>query len=363
MATKRDYYEILSVTKSASGVEIKKAYRTVAKKYHPDLNPGDATAEARFKECSEAYEVLSDEKKRQIYDQYGHAGLNQRGFQGFSNAEDVFSSFGDIFESFFGMGGGGRRSRGPRRGADLQVELAIAFHEAIFGCSKEVEIEREAICNSCSGEGSDPAHPPQTCAMCNGYGQVQQNRGIISIATTCPNCQGGGKVITHACGDCAGAGRVREAKTLTVEIPAGVENGMQVRMSGQGEYGSPGAPQGDLYVFLSVAPHEKFRREGEHVYRDLRIGIAQAALGTEVEVETLEDTQKIAIPKGSQPGDLIELKGQGVPQLRRKGRGNLYLQLDVQVPKRLSKKQQELLRAYAKESGERVAAEKKGFFS
>ncbi|MCI5073297.1 molecular chaperone DnaJ [bacterium] len=359
MATQRDYYEILSVSKTATAIEIKKAYRVLARQYHPDLNPDNQEAETKFKECSEAYEVLRDEKKRAIYDQYGHAGLNQQGFSGFNNMDDVFSSFGDIFDSFFGGGfSSGSRRQGPRRGNDLQVQCSISFKEAVFGCEKEIEIEREVTCQTCDGQGHDKEHEPVTCDQCQGYGQVQQNQGFISIARTCPQCRGAGRIITHPCKDCSGSGRDAERKTVNVDIPAGVENGMQVRLSGEGEAGSQGGPSGDLFVFLDIAEHDLFKRQNEHLYRKLDIGMAQAALGTTCTVETLDGHEDITIPKASQPGDLITIKGKGVPYLRRKGRGNLYVQLNVTIPERLSSKQKELLEAFAKESGEKIADSK-----
>lgn len=356
MATKTDYYEMLSVSKTASGTEIKKAYRVVARKYHPDLNQGDAEAETKFKECSEAYDVLRDEQKRAIYDQYGHAGLNQQGFGGgFNNMEDVFSSFGDVFESFFGGSGGRRQSRnGPRRGADLQTQCSISFKDAVFGCSEEIDVEKEIECGGCEGKGHEKDHEPITCETCGGYGQVQQNQGFISMARTCPQCRGQGKQITHPCKECDGTARQTEHKKVKVDIPAGVENGMQVRLGNEGEAGVLGGPAGDLYVFLDVQEHAMFKRESEHLYRSLDIGMAQAALGTQCSVESLDGHEKIKIPKASQPGDLITIKGKGVPHLRRKGRGNLYVQLNVKIPERLSKKQEQLLKDFAKESGEKI---------
>ncbi|MCB0326612.1 MAG: molecular chaperone DnaJ [Bdellovibrionales bacterium] len=363
MASKRDYYEILSVSVSATETEIKKAYRVVAKKYHPDLNPGNGEAEVKFKEASEAYEVLRDPQKRQVYDQYGHEGLAGRGFQGFSSAEDIFSNFGDIFDSFFGFGSSRSRSsqsQGPRKGRDLQMQIELTLSEAVFGVDKKVEIEKTIDCGTCGGDGAKPGFSPTTCPTCQGYGQVQQNRGFLSIATTCPECRGKGRVISDPCGDCQGQGRKREAKTIEVKIPAGVDEGMNIRVSGEGEGGYSGGPAGDFYVVVSVREQDDFARQGDHLYTQLSVGMVQASLGTMSTVSTLDGQEKITVPRGSQMGDVLTLQGHGAPNLRSGKRGNLYIELKVLIPKRLTQKQEQLLRQFAVESGETVSEPKQG---
>jgi molecular chaperone DnaJ len=353
--SKRDYYEVLSVERTCTEIEIKKSYRVLAKKYHPDLNPGNREAEERFKEASEAYEVLKDPQKRKIYDQYGHQGLNQQGFQGFSNAEDIMSNFSDIFDSFFGFGGGGRGRRGgPSRGQDLQMQLGLTFEEAVFGVTKHVDVPMQHDCEACHGTGSEPGHEPTTCPTCQGYGQVQQNRGFLSIATTCPECRGQGKIISHPCKVCKGTKRIEKEEIIEVSIPAGIESGMQLRVGGKGQQGFQGGPAGDLYVQVVVEEHEKFTRHEQHLYAKLPIGLAQASLGCTMQVDTLEGKETLQIPKGTQNGDVLTLKGQGVPHLRSGRRGHLHYEAQVLIPKRLSTKQEQLLRDFAQESGERV---------
>ena len=354
--TKRDYYEILSVPRTASEAEIKKSYRQLAKQYHPDLNPGNAEAEEKFKEASEAYEVLHDAEKRRIYDQFGHEGLRGRGFQGFSGVEDVFSSFSDLFDSFFGFGSGGghRRRHGPMSGGDLQTGLEISFRDAIFGCVREIDVERSIACKSCNEIGAESGHAPIVCGTCGGHGQVRHVQGFFSVQTTCPRCRGTGRMVTHPCKICDGEGRTSEKKKVQVMIPPGVDNGIQVRLAGEGEGGSRGGPAGDLYVALRVQPDPRFRREGEHLYTQVEIGMSQAALGTEVEVETIDGPERVQIARRTQSGDVVTLKEKGVPRLRRQGRGNHYMEIKVTIPQRLTKKQEELLRAFAEEAGENI---------
>lgn len=359
---KRDYYEILNVTRTSTEIEIKKSYRDLAKKYHPDLNPGNVEAEEKFKECAEAYEVLMDAEKRSIYDQFGHEGLDRRGMHhGFSNAQDIFSNFGDIFDSFFGFGGGGGRSRNPdapRKGADLQVSMKITFEEAVFGCTKEVDINHEIDCTVCKGTGAAEGHMPTTCPTCQGYGQVQQNRGFFSIATPCPECRGAGRVVKEKCKNCHGNARINEKKKVEVTIPAGVDDRMNVRVSQQGHGGSKGGPAGDLYIQLRVPNHDVFHREEENLYGKIEIGIVQASLGAKISVPTLEGKEEIEIEKGTQTGDVVTLKGKGIPSLRTKKRGNIFFEVRVLVPKRLTKKQEQLLREFAAESGENISKKK-----
>lgn len=357
MPSKRDYYEILSVSRTSTEIEIKKSYRDLAKKYHPDLNPGNKEAEEKFKECAEAYEVLMDEQKRNIYDQYGHEGLDRRGMHhGFSNAQDIFSNFGDIFDSFFGFGGGNRAKNpdAPRKGSDLQVGLKITFEESAFGCEKEIDVEREIDCTICHGSGAQAGHMPTTCPTCQGYGQVQQRQGFFSLATTCPECRGSGRVIKDPCKTCKGHGRAIENKKVSVSIPGGVENGMNVRVSMQGNAGYKGGPMGDLYIQLRVPDHDFFHREDEHLYGKIEIGIVQASLGAKISAPTLEGKEEIEIERGTQSGDTVTLKGKGLPNLRTKKRGNIYFEISVLIPKRLTKKQEQLLRDFATESGEKI---------
>ncbi|MCB0308256.1 MAG: molecular chaperone DnaJ [Bdellovibrionales bacterium] len=360
---KRDYYEVLSVSREATEIEIKKAYRQVAKQYHPDLNPGNQEAEEKFKECSEAYQVLSDQEKRAIYDQFGHQGLSGRGFQGFSGVDEVFSSFGDLFDTFFGFGGSRPRSKNaPSKGADLQTEVEINLKDVLTGTSREIEIERDIDCTDCKGKGHDPSHAPKTCAYCNGQGQVLQSRGFLSIATGCPKCRGRGVVIDVPCKKCSGRGRTVEKKRVTFDIPPGVDHGMQLRLLNEGEGGYKGGPYGNLYVVVRILENAQFERQNEHLMTTLNLSIAQASLGSTVDVETLDGkSTEISVKRGIQNDDIITIEGQGLPRIGKKTRGNLYLRVRVQIPTRLTKKQEELLSDFAKEGGEKVSSKKKFF--
>ncbi len=274
---------------------------------------------------------------------------------GFSNAQDIFSNFGDIFDSFFGMGGGRQRNPdAPRKGADLQIGLKISFEEAVFGCDKEIEIEREVECSVCHGSGAEAGHMPTTCPTCQGYGQVQQRQGFFSIATTCPECNGAGRVVKNPCKNCKGHSRVAEKKKVSVTIPAGVDNGMNVRVTQQGHGGRKGGPTGDLYIQLRVPSHDVFHREEENLYGKIEIGMVQASLGCKISVPTLEGKEEITIEKGTQSGEVVTLKGKGIPSLRTKKRGHLFFEVSVLIPKRLTKKQEELLKQFAAESGEKL---------
>lgn len=353
--TKRDYYEILNVAKTATEIEIKKSYRVLAKQYHPDLNPGNDEAVEKFKEAAEAYEVLMDSEKRQIYDQYGHEGLDRRGLHhGFSNAQDIFSNFGDIFDSFFGFGSRQRDPNAPRKGGDLQQRLTLTFEEAVFGCDKEIDVHREIDCDVCKGSGSEPGHSQTTCTTCKGYGQVQQNHGFLSIATTCPACRGSGRVNTNPCKSCKGQARKTERKKVEVSIPPGVDNDMNIRVGQQGHGGSKGGTFGDLYLHLQVKPHAVFQREEDHLYGKIELGMVQASLGCKISVPTLEEKEEVDIKHGTQTGDVITIKGKGAPNIRNKKRGNIYFTVHVLIPKRLTKKQEQLLREFAEESGEKL---------
>jgi molecular chaperone DnaJ len=359
--SKRDYYEVLEVNRNASETEIKKAYRRLALKYHPDKNPGDKAAEEGFKEISEAYAVLSDSQKRVAYDQFGHAGVNGGGFSsggfgGGSPFDDIFSDiFGDIF------GGGTRRGRG-RSGDDLRYNLTISFEEAAFGVEKSVQIPRHVVCDNCDGSGARPGTRPKVCPTCQGAGQVRYQQGFFSLTRPCPQCTGAGKVIEEPCSECRGSGRIRGKKTISLRIPAGVETGSRLKLSGEGEPGIQGGPPGDLYVVLTVAEHPIFTREGQDVICEIPISFAQAALGCELEVPTLEGKVKIKVPAGTQSGKVLQLAGKGIPSLQGYGRGNELIILRVETPTRLTSRQRELLEDFAREGGEDTQPLGKRFF-
>ncbi len=351
---KRDYYEILDIPKGAGEEEIKKAYRRLAMTHHPDRNQGDREAEEKFKEAAEAYEVLRDQQKRELYDRYGHEGLSSTGFRGFSGFEDIFSSFGDIFEDVFGFTGRRRSQSGAMPGADLRYDLRIAFLEAAFGTEKDIIVSKLDSCKICGGSGAELGTAPETCSRCRGTGQITQTSGFFSISTTCPQCQGEGAIIRNPCKNCRGAGRVRAEKKVLVKVPAGVEDGSRLRLRGEGEQGKAGGPSGDLYIFIHVEQDELFQREGDDVYCQTPISITQASLGGTVEIKTMEGFEKLKIPKGTQNGKTFRLKGKGIPHLRGFGRGDQIIQVLVKIPTNLSKKQEEILREFAKASGEQL---------
>lgn len=357
--TRRDYYEVLEVSISVTEVELKKAYRQKALKFHPDKNPGDKEAEDKFKEASEAYEVLKDPEKRQIYDQYGHDGLKGQGFNGFSGFDDIFSQFGDIFGDFFG--GGGQRQR---TGSDLRLDISISFQEAAFGAQKEVEVSKHNSCGTCKGSGSKPGHSPQTCRTCRGTGQVIRAQGFFSVQSPCPDCRGAGQTITHPCDPCQGQGRILEKKKLSVNIPAGVDDGARLRLRGEGESGPQGLPSGDLYVIMHVAQHEFFHREEDDIHCRLKLTFAQAALGTDIEVPQLEDdkTKVINVPAGIQNNGNYRIPGAGIPRLRGGGRGDQIIHFIIETPKRLNKRQKELYKELAEIDGHSLKDTIKGFF-
>ncbi|MDY7033321.1 MAG: molecular chaperone DnaJ [Thermodesulfobacteriota bacterium] len=355
---KRDYYDILGVSRGSNGEEIKKNYRKLAMKYHPDRNPGDNEAEEKFKEAAEAYEVLRDPQKRQLYDQFGHEGLQGTGFRGFSGFEDIFSSFGDIFEDFFGFGS--RRNRtAARRGADLRYDLEISFKDAAFGMETEIEIPKAVQCERCQGTGAKLGTYPVNCPGCQGRGQVTRSQGFFSVSTTCPHCNGEGKIITNPCEDCHGSGRVKRQKKVSVKIPGGVEESSRLRLRGEGEDGERGGPSGDLYVVLHVEQHPLFQRDGSDVICQVPISFAQAALGENMDIPTLEGTKKIHIPKGTQSGQIFHLRGEGARHLRGGGRGDQIVQVIVKTPTKLTKRQEELLREFAEINGENVKSKKR----
>ncbi len=345
--TKKDYYEILDVKPTASEEEIKKNYRRKAMKYHPDKNPGNKKAEEQFKEAAEAYEVLSDKQKRDIYDHYGHEGLSSTGFRGFSGFDDIFSHFSDIFEDVFGFGGvRGRSHSFARTGADLRYDLKISFLDAAFGLTTTIELEKLATCHECQGTGAAPGSSPETCRTCQGRGQVIQSSGFFTISSTCPQCGGHGKLISKPCNTCKGLGQENITKNVQLKIPAGVETGSRLRLRGEGESGDHGGTIGDLYVFLHVEEHEYFTRSNDDIICRVPISVVQAALGATIEVPTLQDTEKIKIPKGTQTGKTFRLKGKGIPHVRGFGSGDQIIDIFVQTPTDLSKKQEELLKEF-----------------
>jgi len=351
--TKRCYYEILSVSRNATEEDIKKSYRRLAMQYHPDRNPGDREAEERFKEAAEAYEVLSDPQKREIYNQYGHEGLSSSGFQGFSGFEDIFSSFGDIFGDIFGFSNGRGRSRtSARAGADLRYDLQISFMEAAFGLNKDIEIEKLARCHECGGSGSAPGTSPEVCPRCRGRGQVTQSSGFFSISSICPNCRGQGQIITQPCRNCRGGGREKIKKTVQIKIPAGVETGSRLRLRGEGEPGEYGGPNGDLYIFIHVQEHEFFQRSDDDIICRVPISFVQAALGDSIEVPTLTGTEKLKIPRGTQGGKIFRLKGKGIAHLRGFGRGDQIIETVVTIPTNLNRRQEEILKEFDRISNE-----------
>ena len=363
--SKRDYYEVLSVDRQASASEIKKAYRKAALKYHPDRNQGNKEAEDKFKEASEAYEVLSDQEKKQIYDQYGHSGLEGHGYQGGAqNAHDIFSQFGSIFEDFFGFSGGSGGQTRAERGADLRYDLEVEFSEAVFGVEKKIDFDREVQCKSCDGSGAEAGSKPITCPTCQGSGQVRRSQGFFSVAVTCHSCSGRGEIIKNPCKKCQGTGRIKEHKKLNIKVPAGVDNGLKLRVSGEGEGGQFNGPNGDLYVFLHVKESKKYQRDGQNIILNQEINFIDAALGTTFEVETLDGKQEITVSSGAQHGDLIKLTGLGVPNLRSGLRGDLLIKLQIKIPKRLNTKQRELLEEYRKldSQSSKKSQKKQGFF-
>lgn len=349
MATqaKRDYYEVLSVTRTATEQEIKSSYRKLAMQYHPDRNPGNAEAEEKFKECTEAYSILMDADKRARYDQFGHAGVNGAGgFSGFdpTNFADFNDIFGDIFSNFFGgNAGGGRRSR-AQRGGDARGDITLTFEEAAFGKKTEIKVRRYETCEQCHGSGSAAGKGPTTCQTCKGHGQVRYQQSMFSIARTCPTCQGTGRVISDPCSKCKGESRVMKERTVDVNVPAGVEDGTRIRYQEQGDAGVNGGPAGDLYIVLKVKPHPFFEREDKDLHCSVPVSFTQAALGAEIMVPTLEGGEhKLKVPEGTQSGTVFRVRGKGIPALQSSGKGDMYVHVRVQTPAKLSKRQRELL--------------------
>lgn len=369
--SKRDFYEVLGVGKSSSDAEIKKAYRKLAKQYHPDVNPGDKTAEAKFKEANEAYEILSDSQKKARYDQYGHAGVDPNGFggagAGFGDFD--FGGIGDIFESFFGGSGFGRSTRsrsGPQKGADLKYSMEISFEEAAFGLEREIAINRHESCGTCGGSGAKAGTSPTTCTQCNGTGQMQYKQstpfGQFVNVKTCDACHGEGKIISNPCPACSGKGKVRKTVKIKLNIPAGIDDGQTMSLRGEGDPGAKGGPAGDLFVTINVKPHAIYKRQGNDVVCEMPITFVQAALGAELEVPTLDGKVKYSMPEGTQTGSIFRLKGKGIPYLRGNGRGDQYVKVEIDVPKKLNEKQKAALKEFADISGDEVHEQRKGFF-
>lgn len=344
---KRDYYEILGVERGASEAELKKAYRRLAMKHHPDRNPDDKGSEEKFKEANEAYEVLSDPAKRSAYDQYGHAGVDpQMGGGGFGGGGANFSDiFGDVFSDFFGGQRGGQRG-GAQRGSDLRYTLDLDLEDAVRGTTVTIRVPTLVNCKPCDGTGAKKGSTPVSCTTCGGIGQVRMQQGFFSVQQTCPRCHGSGKMITDPCGSCHGQGRVEEHKTLSVKVPAGVDNGDRIRLSGEGEAGTQGGPAGDLYVVVSVREHQIFQRDGKHLYCEVPISFADAALGGELEVPTLDGRVKLKIPEGTQTGKLFRLRGKGVAPVRGGGAGDLMCKVMIETPVNLTRQQRELLEGF-----------------
>ncbi|HRK08401.1 MAG TPA: molecular chaperone DnaJ [Pseudobdellovibrionaceae bacterium] len=366
----RDYYEVLGIPRDASADAIKKAYRKLAMQFHPDKNPGDQAAEEKFKECANAYEVLSDAEKRARYDRFGHQAFQGGGGPRYQNVDDVFANFSDIFGEFFGgrdpfgMGRSSRtRSTGPARGSDLRYRLEIQLDDVIKGAERELQFETESNCETCNGTGAKKGSSPITCGTCQGQGQVIARQGFFQMATTCPTCHGSGTQIKDKCGDCHGRARKTVTRKIRVSIPPGVDTGTQLRVSSEGEGGFRGGPPGDLYVELLVADHPRFEREGGTLYSKLQVSYLQAILGSEMQFVNIDGDVTVKVPAGTQPGAQIRVSEQGVPHLRGKGRGDLILQVDVQLPNKLTKDEEKLLREIAEAKGEKVAPAKKGFFA
>ncbi len=359
----RDYYEVLGIGRDATQDEIKSTFRNLARKFHPDVNKSP-DAEEKFKEINEAFAVLSDSEKRATYDRYGHEGLN--GMGGMPDWTTV--DFSDLFEGFFGFGGMGRRQtrNSPRRGADLSYAVQLTFEESVFGVDKEIEITRDEICSACHGTGAEPGTKPITCATCNGRGEVRQVRqtllGSMVQVTTCPRCKGKGEILETPCKTCRGRGLERVTVKKLISVPAGVDNGNRIRVSGEGQPGSNGGPNGNLYVEIHVKPHKFFRRRKDDILLDLNINIAQAALGAAIEIPTIRDTEKLNIPAGTQPGKIFTLKGKGVPHLHSKGNGDQLVVVNVEVPAHLTREQRELFEKLAETMGSEVHPQEKSFF-
>jgi len=370
MATQRDFYEILGVQKGASDDELKKAYRKLAMQYHPDKNPGDKKAEEKFKELSHAYDVLSDAQKRAAYDRFGHqafqGGAGPGGFSGGAGGFDFGAGFADIFEDLFGGMGNGRRERqtGPARGSDLRYNLQVSLEEAFKGKQQQIKITTSVACESCHGSGSEKGSKPVDCTMCKGSGRIRASQGFFTVERTCHACQGMGKIIKDPCKTCAGTGRARKEKTLSVTIPAGVEEGTRIRLAGEGEVGLRGGPAGDLYIFLSVAPHEIFQRDGDDLHCTVPIPMTTASLGGSIEAPTIDGSRvKVTIPEGTQNGHQFRLRGKGMSVLRSSSRGDMYIHTAVETPVHLTKKQKDVLKEFEAAGSKGHSPQSERFFA
>jgi molecular chaperone DnaJ len=359
---KRDYYEILGISRNSSSDEVKRAYRQMALKYHPDRNPGNKEAEEKFKEAAEAYSVLIDSEKRSVYDRFGHEGLRGEGFRGFTGFDaSIFEEFEDILGSFFDFGFGdffGTRSRRraytPKRGRDLALELELTLEEAAFGVEKEIKLDRTEICPPCHGSGLRPGTEKSVCQYCQGRGQVRYQQGFFSVSRTCSYCRGSGEIIKSPCDECRGSGKVKRRKVLNIKVPEGVDQSSKLRLAGEGEAGDQGSPPGDLYVIVDLKKHKFFERDGNDLACEISISFAQAALGTTVEIPTLEKNELIQIPAGTQPGMVFKLKSRGIKGIESHKKGDLYVKVAVQTPERLTKDQKALLEKFAESRGEEI---------
>lgn len=372
MPDKRDYYDVLGVSRSASEDELKKAYRKLAKKYHPDLNPGNKEAEAKFKEANEAYAVLSDPEKRRVYDQYGHAGVDGQGFGGFNGAgfdidlEDLFGSF--FGGGFDGFGGGSRQQRrGPKRGANLKYRMNLDFMEAAFGVEREIKVKKEDLCDTCEGTGTSDKSEPDKCSTCHGTGQVNQKQqtlfGTVMTSRPCPSCQGTGKMVKNPCSSCGGKGRRQKTKTLKINVPAGINEGEMLTVRGEGEPGTMGGGYGDLYIEVHLRPHSVFKREGYNTYCEVPVTFAQLALGTDIEVPTIDGNQRFSLKEGTQPGERFVIRGQGIPHINRnQQRGDHVFRVILEVPRHLSDEQKDLLEKFEETCTEKNYEKRDNFF-
>ena len=362
MSPKREYYDVLGGARDADAAEIKSRYRKVALKYHPDRNPGDNAAEENFKEAAEAYRVLSDPGKRQIYDQFGHRGLEGMSNGSSAGFDDIFSSFGDVFEEFFGFRSGRRSQNTVQKGADLRYDLTIDFMEAAFGVEMEIDVEKRETCPTCSGSGAAPGTQAETCHQCRGTGQFVRTQGFFSVKSACPACRGEGRIIREPCPECRGRRQVIARRKVALKIPAGVDNGSRLRMAGEGEPGVNGGPSGDLYVFISVRPHAFFERNNTDVICRIELSFVQAALGDDVSVPTLTGEERIRVPAGTQYGDTIRLNGHGIPSLRSDRRGDQIIQVILKTPKNMNKRQESLLKEFVKLESEKLTKRIKRLF-
>lgn len=366
---RKDLYEALGLQKGASEEEIKKAYRKLAKKYHPDLNPGDKTAEEKMKEVNAAYEILSDPEKKARYDQFGHAGVDPSyggGGGQYSGFEDF--DLGSIFDSFFGggMGGGQTRRSGPRKGESIRASVTLTFEEAAFGCQKQITVNRVETCPDCGGSGAKAGTSAETCPDCHGTGQIKTTQrtilGMMSTSSPCPRCRGTGKIIKEPCPTCRGAGSMRKQRTITVQIPAGIDHGQTISVRGEGSAGQNGGPAGDIFVTVNVAPHEIFKRRGQDVMVELPVTFVQAALGAELEAPSIDGKISYTMPEGTQPDTVFRIRGKGIPNLNGRGRGDQFIKVKIEIPRNLTREQKELLRQFEETVGDAQFGEKKGFF-